>query len=402
MESARSTVGFVSGQIPPALGVFSVGDGRRRLGARVGDNVLDVDAMASEGRITSVDPALVTTGRLNELLEAGRPIWEALLHELSDLPDERFLLREGDVTMHLAWDVADYVDFYASRHHAENVGRIFRPTAPPLTPNWLHLPVAYHGRSGTVVVDGTPIRRPHGQRRTPDGDVVFGPTARLDFELELGFVVGGPTPVGEPVPIEEAADHVFGVVLVNDWSARDIQAWETVPLGPFLGKSFATSVSAWVVPMLALQEARAPGPAQADPTPLPYLQTNEPWALDVDLEVWWQPAGKTTPTRVASVNAADGLYWNAAQQLAHLTVNGASLRAGDMFASGTVSGPEPGQRGCLLERTWGGSEPLDVDGATRLFLEDGDRVVLQGRANAGAEQVPLGPVAGTVVGERGE
>src|SRR5688572_28930829 len=291
----------------------------------------------------------------------GRAVWQAVRQRLTDLLGsgaEDHLVDGAAATMHLPVEVADYVDFYSSIHHATNAGRMFRPDAEPLLPNWRHLPVGYHGRAGTVVVSETPVTRPAGQRRLPDGAIVAGPTQRLDIELEVAFVVGQPSELGVPVPISAVADHIFGVVLLNDWSARDIQAWEYQPLGPFLGKSFATSISAWVTPLDALAHARVQPPLQ-DPEPLPYLRTDEPWALDLDLEVWLRPAEAAEAERVAGVNFS-GMYWTVAQQLAHLTVNGASLRTGDLFASGTVSGPDPGQRGCLLELTWNGSEPMQL------------------------------------------
>lgn len=380
-------------------GVFSCGD-RPRLGAGLGAGIVDLDAEARAGRIGSVDPDLLTTGRLNDLLAAGAPTWKALREELlfrearGDLAAR--LLPQSGATMHLAWEVADYVDFYSSRHHAENVGRMFRPGQPPLLANWLHLPVGYHGRSGTVVVSGTPVRRPAGQYRTAGGEVAFGPSRRLDFELEVGFVLGGASRLGEPVPIGRAADHLFGVVLVNDWSARDLQAWEYAPLGPFLGKSFATSVSAWVIPLDALEAARVEGPEQADPAPLPYLRTDHPWGLSLDLEAWMRPAGAAEEAPITAVNTAQALYWNAAQQLAHLTANGATVRPGDLIASGTVSGPEERQRGSLLELAWAGTRPLRVAGAERSFLADGDRVVLAGSAPGPHGRIPLGPVEGAV------
>jgi fumarylacetoacetase len=253
---------------------------------------------------------------------------------------------------------------------------MFRPDAEPLLPNWRHLPVGYHGRAGTVVPSGTPVRRPSGQRPGP----VFGPTQRLDVELEAGFVVGVPTRMGEPVPVERALDHLFGMVLVNDWSARDIQAWEYQPLGPFLGKSFATSVSHWVVPLGELADRRVPAEPQ-EPEPLPYLR-EEPWAYDIPLEI------ELNGTVVARTNTRH-LYWSAAQQVAHLTANGAALRVGDLLATGTISGPEREERGSLLELSWNGEEPIELgDGSTRTFLEDGDEVVLRGE--------PLGEVRGRV------
>ena len=382
--------------------VFSDDSGRRRIGVGMGADVVDLSAVSP--RLASVAPELVQGDRLNPLLAAGRPAWGALREELVGLAVsghlDAFRRPQDGLTLHLAWDVADFADFYSSRHHAENLGRIFRPDTDPLPANWLHLPAGYHARASTVVVDGTPVRRPAGQVRTGEDRVAFRPTDRLDFELELGFVVGGETRPGESVAIRNASDHLFGLVLMNDWTARDIQAWEYVPLGPFLGKSFATSVSAWVMPLDALEAARVPGPAQ-DPPPLPYLQRSAPWSFAIDVEVWIRPAGTTSPHRVCAVDTADALYWDPAQQLAHLTSNGARLSPGDLFGSGTVSGPGDGQRGCLIEATWGGSRPISVGGATRLFLEDGDEVTVRGSAG----ELPLGPVSGIVdsaASEKGE
>ena len=295
------------------------------------------------------------------------------------------------MTLHRPFTVGDYVDFYCSLDHASNVGRIFRPDAEPLLPNWRHLPVGYHGRAGTVVVSGTPVVRPCGQRRPPGAEgPTYGPSVRLDIEAEVAFVVGVGSRLGEPVPIEAFADRVFGVVLLNDWSARDIQAWEYQPLGPFLGKSFATSISPWVVPLEALAAARVDGPAQ-DPAPLGYLRRAEPWALDLSIEVALNGAVVSRPPFAT-------MYWTPDQMLAHMTVNGASTRTGDLYASGTVSGPEPGQRGSLIELTWNGAEPLMLgDGTTRSFLEDGDTVTLSATAPAaGGGRLSLGQVTGTV------
>jgi fumarylacetoacetase len=293
----------------------------------------------------------------------------------------------AEVTMHLPIAVADYVDFYSSEQHAANVGAIFRPGSDPLPPNWKHLPIGYHGRAGTVAVSGTPVVRPSGQR-LEDGTPVFGPSTRLDLEAELGFVVGAPS--DRPVPVGAFADHVFGVCLLNDWSARDLQAWEYVPLGPFLGKSFLTSISPWVVPLAALEAARVPPPPR-DPEPLAYLRDDEPWGLDITLEM--RLNGETVSRPPAS-----GLYWTAAQQLAHLTVNGATLRTGDLYGSGTVSGPERDQRGSLLELSWGGAEPLTLaDGSTRTFLADGDVVTLTASApGPGGTRIGFGEVTGRI------
>jgi fumarylacetoacetase len=357
----------------------------------IGDHVLDLVPVLGE------DPFAVPS--LLPFMARGRPAWSETRARITELlTDGRHrdavaphLVPRSEVRVHEPFPVADYVDFYASLEHASNVGRIFRPEEEALKPNWRHLPVGYHGRAGTVVVSGTPIVRPCGQRRPPGTPgPVLGPSTRLDIESEVGFVVGVGSPLGRAVPAEDFAEHVFGVVLVNDWSARDIQAWEYVPLGPFLGKSFATSMSGWVVPLEALQAARVPGPAQ-DPEPLPYLRRAEPWALDLSLEI-------TLNGEVISRPPFAGMYWTPDQMLAHLTVNGASLRTGDLYASGTVSGPEPGQRGSLIELTWDGEQPLKLaDGSTRSFLEDGDTVTITATApGPGGVRLGLGEVSGTI------
>ena len=385
-------------------GVFSTGASAPRVGVRIGEHVLDLAPTAEDAGMESA--AIWRAGSLNPFLGQGAAAWRAAREWVTEILTndcyrdavEPHLVALDDVTMHLPVEVADYVDFYASEHHATNVGRIFRPDSEPLTPNWKHLPIGYHGRSGTVVVSGTDIVRPSGQRKPPTADVpTFGPSQRLDIEAELGFVVGGSSALGEPVRLADADTHLFGVVLLNDWSARDIQAWEYVPLGPFLGKSFATSISAWVVPMDALRAARVPLPGQ-DPPPLPYLQ-GEPTAdgagtaygLDIDYEVEWNGT-------VVSRPAFRDMYWSPAQMLAHLTVNGATVRPGDLFGSGTVSGPAKDSRGCFLELTWSGQEPVTLDdGSERTFLEDGDTVVLRATAPGPAgSRIGLGECVGTV------
>jgi fumarylacetoacetase len=315
---------------------------------------------------------------------AHREVLEPLFHPLSA------------VAMHLPFEVADYVDFYASENHARNAGRIFRPDAvEPLTPNWKHLPIGYHGRAGTVVVSGTDVVRPSGQRKTstdPSEAPVFGPSARLDIEAEVGFVVGTPSQQGRPVALSDFREHVFGLTLLNDWSARDIQAWEYVPLGPFLGKSFATSVSAWITPLDALEEARVAPPRRTHPL-LPYLDdaAEEPAGYDLRISI-------AINGHVVSEPPFSTMYWTAAQQLAHLTVNGASLRTGDLYGSGTVSGTEPAERGSLLELTWNGRDPLDLPDGKRTYLEDGDEVTLSAWApGPGGSRVGLGDVSGRIV-----
>jgi fumarylacetoacetase len=324
-------------------------------------------------------------------MAAGAAVWQATGEQLAtlhgDARAERHSHALADVTPQLPFAVADYADFYASLDHATNLGRLFRPGAEPLLPNWRHLPVGYHGRAGTVVVSGTDVVRPSGQY-VAEGDFVptFGPSRRLDIELELGFAIGSPSRLGEPVPVDAALAHVFGVVLLNDWSARDLQAWEYQPLGPFLGKSFATSIGAWVTPLAELERFRVPAPEQR-PAPLPYLR-EAPWAFDLELEV------ELCGTVVARSNARH-LYWTPAQMIAHLTANGASLRTGDLLGSGTISGPERDQRGSLIELSWNGAEPLELPGgATRTFLADGDTVVLRSAVLGGAAgRIP--PAAGS-------
>ncbi|HSG78486.1 MAG TPA: fumarylacetoacetase [Acidimicrobiia bacterium] len=398
MAWAATTPGFGLDNLP--YGVFSTPDAAPRVGVRVGDTVLDLSGLTVEGLL----PPECGAATLNPLMGAGRSRWAEVRASvaglISDESDrdivEPWLLPLQDVRLHLPFAVADYVDFYSSESHARNVGRMFRPDAEPLLENWTHLPVGYHGRSGTVVVSGTPIRRPRGQRRGPDGPV-FGPSTRLDFELEVGFVVGTPSTLGAPVPVDEAEEHLFGVVLLNDWSARDLQEWEYVPLGPFLGKSFATTISAWVVPMVALADARVAGPPQ-DPAPLPHLQRREPAAFDVDLMASVSSEGMreagTAPHVLARTNLRE-MYWTVAQQVAHLTSNGASLRTGDLLGTGTVSGSEPGSFGSLLETSWNGTTAIELpDGTTRTFLEDGDEVVLA----AGTGSIALGEARGVIVG----
>ncbi|MGY1802487.1 fumarylacetoacetase [Blastococcus sp. SYSU D00922] len=387
--------GFGIGNLP--LGVF-LGGGRPgfRHGVRVGDLVLDLFG------VTGLP--VHRTGTLDPFLAAGPGAWRDLREQVTEwLTDERHrarvephLLPIDAVRLFRPIGVANFVDFYSSRAHAENVGRLFRPGADPLPPNWLHLPIGYHGRAGTVQVSGTPVIRPCGQLGPPtDGPPPFGPTRRLDLEAEVGFVVGAPSEPGSRVPVEAFAEHVVGVCLVNDWSARDVQAWEYQPLGPFLGKSFATSMSPWIVPLAALEAARVPPPVR-ETALLPYLRDEAaPWGLDVELDV-------RINGEVVSRPPFRDMYWTPAQQLAHLTVNGASLLPGELFASGTVSGSVPGQEGSLLELTANGTRPLTLaDGSTRTFLEDGDTVRITASAPGPAgTRIGLGEVTGQVLPAR--
>ena len=378
-----------------AYGVVRPPAGSARPAIRIGDWALDLARLAADG-LLELPTGTFEAPTLNRYLALGPAAWSKTRARLAELlatgsdaatavADALLPLAELETLLPVA--VGDYVDFYSSLEHATNVGRIFRPGSEPLLPNWRYLPVGYHGRAGTVVVSGTPVRRPSGQR-APEraGDAPgFGPERRLDIEVELGFVTGPGPKLGTPIAIGAAEEHIFGFVLVNDWSAREIQRWEYQPLGPFLGKSFATSISPWIVPLAALGELRVAGPAQ-EPAPPAYLRTDARWALDVELRA------ELNGTQIATTNAKH-LYWSAAQQLAHATVNGASIAPGDLFASGTISGPGPGERGSLLELTWDGRDPLVLDdGAQRTFLQDGDTVVIRGHGG----RISFGDVSGRV------
>jgi fumarylacetoacetase len=380
-------------------GVFSAdeaprppGPGIPRVGVRIGDSVLDLARVLADP--VFADPSL------NAFMAQGRGRWSEVRAQVTELLTaerhrgavEAALYPLSGVRLHLPFTPGDYADFFGNEYHAANAGRIFRPGAEPLAPNWKHLPVGYHGRSGTIVASGTPVTRPCGQRKGPqDSAPAFGPSRRLDFEAEVGFVLGTGSPLGTPVAVGEFADHVFGAFLLNDWSARDLQAWESTPLGPFLAKSFATSISPWVVPLDALEHARV-SPPPRDPEPLPYLADTGKQGLDLALEVRLNGQVLSRP-RFAS------MYWTPAQMLAHMTVNGASVRTGDMYASGTVSGPDRDQRGCLLELSWGGAEPLTLaDGSVRSFLEDDDEVSISATAPAaGGARIGFGEVTGRIV-----
>ncbi|AVP70505.1 fumarylacetoacetase [Prescottella equi] len=373
-------------------GVFSTADAGPRVGVRVGDSVVDLaKALGDDTFAQSTLNAFMAQGRAR-WVEVRTQITELVTGEIAD--DAVFSV--DDVTMHLPIAVADYVDFYASENHATNLGRLFRPDSAALMPNWKHLPVGYHGRSSTVVVSGTDIVRPCGQRKAPaDAAPSFGPSIRLDIEAEMGFIVGVGSPMGSSITPDEFAEHCFGAVILNDWSARDIQAWEYVPLGPNLGKSFATSISPWVVPLLALEAARIDTPVQ-DPTPLPYLQGDEKWGLDIDLAVEWNGDVVSRPPYAQ-------MYWSPAQMLAHTTVNGAAASTGDLFGSGTISGPDKDQRGAFIELTWGGAEPVEVAGEQRTFIQDGDEIAISATApGANGGRIGFGEVRARILPATGD
>jgi fumarylacetoacetase len=394
-----------------------------RVGMAIGDQVLDLTACHDEGWFTGAadraGPALAAP-TLNALMRLGRETWTALRRQAgallaSDSAAYRANRRIGDhilvpmaeAELLLPAAVGDYTDFYASIHHATNVGSMFRPDNP-LLPNYKWVPIGYHGRASSLVPSGTPVRRPRGQIKDPKADApVYAPTRSLDYEMEVGCFVGEGNALGTPVPIADAESHLFGLCLVNDWSARDVQSWEYQPLGPFLAKNFATTVSPWVVTLEALEPFRvpaAPRPA-GDPPPLPYLTSPANQArggVDVTVEVHLASARMraegVAPMRLSRGRVAD-LYWTPAQMLAHHTSNGCNLQPGDLFASGTVSGPTKDARGCLLELTWRGAEPLTLPtGETRTFLEDGDEVIMRGYAEReGAVRIGFGECRGVVV-----
>jgi fumarylacetoacetase len=391
------------------LGIYSTDDAPRA-GVAIGDSVADLGMLVRERLVA--DESLLDARTLNAFLGGGPRAWRRLRAELQRIfgdgatDEERESVRRALVprtaaTMQLPFAVQDYVDFYSSIEHATNLGKILRPGGEALTPNYRHIPIGYHGRASTVVVDGTDVRRPSGQTKAPDAESPsFGPTRMLDFELELGFVTGPGNALGTPIPVDAVRDHVYGFVLLNDWSARDIQAWEYQPLGPFLSKSFATSISPWLVSLDALEPFRVANRTQ-DPEPLPYLRVREAHAYDIALEVALESAlmreRKIAPVTIARTTFRD-MYWNFAQQLAHLTVNGSKVRAGDLFGSGTISGSEPGSYGSMIELTWRGAHPLALPtGEARAFLENGDTVIVRGLARNATACVGFGEVRGTIV-----
>ncbi|WP_245731143.1 fumarylacetoacetase [Rubrimonas cliftonensis] len=387
-------------------GVFSPPGGAPRCGVAIGDNVLDVAALEGAGLLAIGPGPLLARPAWNDLMAAGQPVWRALRARLTALLAEGAAEREtvaphltplAAATLHLPFDVAEYTDFYAGRQHAVNVGTMFRGAENALPPNWLHIPIGYNGRASTVVVSGTPVRRPLGQTRAPDADAPsFGPSRRLDIELELGAVVGQPSRMGEPVTVAQADAMIFGYVLLNDWSARDIQAWEYQPLGPFQAKAFATTISPWIVTRAALDPFRTPTPARETPL-LPYLREPGPLGYDIALSVEMRPAGSDRATVISRTNARE-LYYASAQQLAHHASSGCAMRVGDLLGSGTISGPDSTAYGSLLELTWGGKEPLTLaTGETRSFIEDGDTLSLRGHAQGAGFRIGFGPCDGAIL-----
>ncbi|WP_334191258.1 fumarylacetoacetase [Pararhodobacter sp.] len=384
-------------------GAFSTPGGAPRCGVAIGDQVLDVAGMEKAGLLHLAEKPLLQAGAWNPLMDAGQPVWEKLrsalmghLREGSDTRDQlaAYLHPLSSVRLHLPFQVTEYTDFYAGKNHAFNVGTMFRGPENALPPNWLHIPIGYNGRASSVVVSGTPVRRPWGQLKGPQDEAPrFAPCARFDLELEMGAVIGKPS--SGPVTVAEADDMIFGYVLLNDWSARDIQAWEYVPLGPFQAKATATTISPWIVTKAALGAFRAATPAREKPL-LPYLEEPRPMLYDIELSVELTPEGGA-PTEIARTNYRE-MYYSAAQQLAHHTTSGCPMRVGDLLGSGTISGATKDSRGSLLELSWGGKEPLTLPGgATRSFLEDGDTLTLKGQCKGEGYTIGFGDCTGTIL-----
>ena len=390
------------------FGIFSTAaQPQARVGVAIGDCVLDLAPLESAGLLAV--KGVFARDSLNAFIALGQPVWSATRKRLSELlRDDSSTLRDNaelcaralvslrDARLHLPVEIPGYTDFYSSKEHATNVGSMFRDPKNALLPNWLHMPIGYNGRASSVVVSGTPVRRPSGQLKLPDQEQpIFAPCRKLDIELETAFIIGKPNGLGEPIPVERAAEHIFGMVVMNDWSARDIQQWEYVPLGPFNAKTFATSISPWVVTMEALEPFRIESPVQ-DPAPLPYLKQSGKNAYNIELQVDMR-AGKSAPTTISRTNFKY-MYWTMAQQLAHHTVSGCNTRVGDLMGSGTISGATPDSLGSLLEITWNGKNPLTLaDGSSRTFIQDGDEIIMSGWCQGDGYRVGFGAVNGEIV-----
>ena len=383
-------------------GVFSHGNTQRRVGVAIGEHILDVTAAEAAGLLTPCETRRVfDTGKLNDFMALPQEVWSQTRAQIADLldvaagpRDDLILVAQAEATLHLPFFVCSYTDFYASREHATNVGSMFRDPKNALMPNWLHIPIGYNGRASTVVVSGTDIRRPLGQLKPPQDDAPhLGASRKLDLELELGAVVGTPSTMGRPIATAQAYDMIFGYVLLNDWSARDIQVWEYQPLGPFQSKAFATSIGPWVVTREALEPFRTRAPERVKPL-LPYLEETTANNFDIHLEIDMAPAGKS-PTTIARTNYRH-MYYSSAQQLTHHALSGCAMETGDLLGSGTVSGAETGSFGSLLELTWNGRDPLSVSGETRSFIEDGDTLTLRGHCR-GDYRIGFGRCVGTIL-----
>ncbi|AXI44739.1 fumarylacetoacetase [Sulfitobacter sp. SK012] len=404
VESANSAdTDFPLNNLP--YGVFSTDALEPRCGVAIGDMVLDVAALEEAGLITLSEDAVFDVPYWNDVMELGPDAWEALRARLVSMlsngsADQAevtpFLIAMDGVRLHMPLVVSEYTDFYAGRNHATNVGTMFRGAENALPPNWLHIPIGYNGRASTVVVSGTDITRPWGQLKAPDAEVPrFAPCRRLDIELEIGAIVGTSTDMGDRITVGQADKMIFGYVLLNDWSARDIQAWEYQPLGPFQAKAFATSISPWIVTRAALEPFRTSTP-EREKDLLPYLREPGPMLYDIDLSVIMQPEGGKQEV-IARTNYNE-MYYSAAQQLTHHASSGCAMNAGDLLGSGTISGPEKSQRGSLLELSWGGKEPMTLSsGETRTFIEDGDTMILTGHAKGEGYRIGFGACEGTIL-----
>jgi len=403
VESANSAdTDFPLNNLP--YGVFTTNRLEARCGVAIGDQILDMAALEEEGLITLAEEPVFDVPYWNDVMDLGPAAWASLRARLvellcADAPDQAavapHLVPMDEARLHMPMMVSEYTDFYASKHHATNVGTMFRGAENALPPNWLHIPIGYNGRASTVVVSGTEITRPNGQLKAPDADAPhFGPCQRLDIELEMGAIVGTSTEMGQPVSINEADEMIFGYVLLNDWSARDIQAWEYQPLGPFQAKAFATSISPWIVTRDALEPFRTSTP-EREKDLLPYLRETKPGLYDIDLSVLLQPEGGAAE-EIARTNYRE-MYYSAAQQLTHHASSGCAMNAGDLLGSGTISGPEKSQRGSLLELSWGGKEPITLaDGSSRSFVEDGDTLTLTGHAQGDGFRIGFGSCTGKI------
>lgn len=385
------------------FGIFSVNGDEPRAGIAIGDRIVDLVALETAGGFSAlnIDSSVLKQSTLNDFISLGKAktnavrtkVQEMLCDETSTLKNNsNILVNQSDANMHMPVAIGDYTDFYASIDHATNVGTMFRDPANALMPNWKHIPVGYHGRSSSIVLSGTDLKRPKGQTLPPNADKpIFGPSARVDFELEMGMIIGKENGLGNAVSTQEASEYAFGFVMLNDWSARDIQKWEYVPLGPFLAKNFGSNISAWIVTTEALEYFRTPGPVQ-DPAVLPYLEIEGDNNYDVNLDVYIQtPNGEEN---LVSQSNFKYMYWSATQMVAHHTVNGCNLRVGDMLASGTISGPESHEFGSMLELAWAGSKPVQLkDGTERKFINDNDTVIMRGYAEKDGKRVGFGEVA---------
>ena len=403
VESANSAdTDFPLNNLP--YGVFTTNRLEARCGVAIGDQILDMAALEEEGLITLAEEPVFDVPYWNDVMDLGPAAWASLRARLvellcADAPDQAavapHLVPMDEARLHMPMMVSEYTDFYAGKHHATNVGTMFRGAENALPPNWLHIPIGYNGRASTVVVSGTEITRPNGQLKAPDADAPhFGPCQRLDIELEMGAIVGTSTEMGQPVSIDEADEMIFGYVLLNDWSARDIQAWEYQPLGPFQAKAFATSISPWIVTRDALEPFRTSTP-EREKDLLPYLRETKPGLYDIDLSVLLQPEGGGAE-EIARTNYSE-MYYSAAQQLTHHASSGCAMNAGDLLGSGTISGPEKSQRGSLLELSWGGKKPITLaDGSSRSFVEDGDTLTLTGHAQGDGFRVGFGSCTGKI------